>query len=72
VRDLMRGKLPWSRFLSEDFGLLLPVSIHSQNSCSLGVKSDGNLWAPCETKQAIFVKRKLRWVRATIVAAEKQ
>jgi hypothetical protein len=69
---MMWGKLPWSRFLSEDFGLPLPVFIHSPNKCSLGVKSDGNLWAPCGTKETLYVKRNLRWVRATIVAVEKQ
>jgi len=63
----MRGKLPWSRLLSEDFGLPLPVCIKSPNRCSLGVKSDGNLWAPCGTKKAMCVKCYWRWVRATIV-----
>jgi hypothetical protein len=68
----MRGKLPWNRFLSKDIGLPLPVFIHSPNKCSFGVKSNGNLWAPCGTKQALYVKLNLRWVRANIIAVEKQ
>jgi len=68
----MRGKLPWSRLLSEDLGLPLPVFIQSPNKCSLGVKRDGNLWAPRGTIQAMCVKRNWRWVPATIVVVEKQ
>jgi len=68
----MLGKLPRRRLLSEDFGLPLPVFIQSPNTCSLGVKREGNLWAPCGTKQAMYVKRNWRWVRASIVAVEKQ
>jgi len=68
----MRGKLPWSRLLSEDFGLPLPLFIQLPNKCSLGVKSDGNLWAPCGTKQATCLKRNWRWVHAIFVVVEKQ
>jgi hypothetical protein len=38
LSDLVRGKLPWSRFLSEDFDFPFPIFIPSQNKCSLGVK----------------------------------